>query len=464
MFESSVSYRDRVSTIDRQGKRVWIYPKKPRGPLTRSREILSLLLLTFFISAPFIEVNQHPFLMFNILERKFVLLGVIFWPQDIYLFVLATIILIVFVILFTVVFGRLWCGWACPQTVFMEMVFRKIEYWIEGNNRRQRALNQAPWSTKKSLIKSFKHLIFYVISFLIGNLFLAYMIGVEPLFKIISDPPSRHWIGLTAMLLFSGIFYWIFAFFREQVCTMVCPYGRLQGVLLDANSIVVAYDFKRGEPRRKFRRTASRDGAGDCIECRQCVEVCPTGIDIRNGTQLECINCTACIDACNAVMTKVNLPTGLIRYASYNGILNRSGLKLSPRITGYSLILFLLIAVTTTLVWSRSLLDISVMRTPGLLYQETAEGSIANLYNLKIINKTDTDKSITLKLKYPPGRIKIIGGELRARPNHVTESAVMVEIDKLKIKFISTPVAIDIFADNQLIKEVRTSFIGPDKK
>jgi cytochrome c oxidase accessory protein FixG len=464
MFESSDNFRDRVSTIDRQGKRVWIYPKKPRGFLTRSREIASILLLAFFISAPFIKINQQPLLLFNILERKFVLLGVVFWPQDIYLFVLATIILIVFVVLFTVVFGRLWCGWACPQTVFMEMVFRKIEYWIEGDSRKQTALNQAPWSTKKLLKKTVKHLIFYAISFLIGNIFLAYIIGIDQLFKIISDPPRQHLLGLTAMILFSGVFYWIFAFFREQVCTMVCPYGRLQGVLLDPNSIVVAYDFKRGEPRGKFRRSSPRGELGDCIECLQCVEVCPTGIDIRNGTQLECINCTACIDACNAVMKKVNLPSGLIRYTSYNGILNRAKLKITPRIIGYSLILFLLIILTTTLVVTRNLLDISFMRTPGLLFQETAEGTIANLYNLKIINKTDTDKSITLKLKSPPGSIKIVGGKVLARPNEVTESVVLVEIDKEKIKFISTPVYIDIFADNQLIKEVRTSFSGPDKK
>ena len=464
MIESSDNFRDRVSTIDQQGRRVWIYPKKPHGPLTRRREIISFILIVFFCSAPFIKINTQPLLLFNIIERKFVLFGLVFWPQDIYLFVLATIILIVFIVLFTAVFGRLWCGWACPQTIFMEMVFRKIEYWIEGDNRKQKALNHAPWTSNKIIKKTIKHLIFYGISFLIGNLFLAYIIGVDQLFKIISDPPARHLFGLSTMILFSGLFYWIFAFFREQACTMVCPYGRLQGVLLDPNSIVVAYDFKRGEPREKFSRSSPRDRLGDCIDCRQCVEVCPTGIDIRHGTQLECINCTACIDACNAVMKKVNLPSGLVRYASYNEIINRSKLKMTPRIMGYSTVLLLLVFLTAILLLTRNPVDIAIMRTPGILFQETSEGNIINLYNLKIINKTSTDKAITLQLRSPQGVLKIIGGELLARQYELTQSAVLVEIAKEKIKFINTPVYIDIFADNQLIKEVRTSFIGPEIK
>jgi len=245
-------FRDKVSTIDKTGKRVWIYPKKSHGPLTRSRGIVAIVLLSFLFLAPFLRVNDQPLLLFNFLERKFIIFGLLFWPQDFHIFVLATIAMVVFIILFTAVFGRIWCGWACPQTIFMEMLFRKIEYWIEGDARKQIALKKAPWHAGKIIKKFLKHSIFYALSFIIGNIFLAYIIGSDKLIRIITDPPAQHLLGLSAMITFSAVFYFVFAFFREQVCTMVCPYGRLQGVLLDQNSIVVAYDFKRGEHSHGF--------------------------------------------------------------------------------------------------------------------------------------------------------------------------------------------------------------------
>ena len=458
------AYRDKVSTIDEQGKRVWIYPKKPKGPLTTARGIVSLILLGFLFAAPFIKINGHPFLLFDLIHRKFILFGLVFWPQDFFLFVLATISLVVFIILFTVILGRLWCGWACPQTIFMEMVFRKIEYWIEGDSRKQIILANQSWNGAKIVKKTLKHIIFYAISFLIGNIFLAYIIGVDQLFNIITDPPSEHLFGLFAMIVFSSLFYWVFAFFREQVCTMVCPYGRLQGVLLDPNSIVVAYDFKRGEPKGKLVKNQVRDKLGDCVDCRQCVDVCPTGIDIRNGTQLECINCTACIDACNTVMKKLNWPKGLIKYASYNGILHGRKLKFSPRIAGYTAILFLLLAITTIFMFNRSPVETTILRTPGLMYEQTEDGYIANLYNLKVLNKTYQDKSIQLKLKSPQGNIRMIGGDLVAPQNGLSESAFFVEISPENIKFARTPILIEIYSDDNLLEKVRTSFIGPDPR
>ncbi|MGD9900111.1 MAG: cytochrome c oxidase accessory protein CcoG [Calditrichaceae bacterium] len=457
------SYRDSVSTVDKEGKRIWLYPKKPKGPLYKARNLVSLFLLAILFAGPFIKINGQPALLLNVLERKFYVFGLTFWPQDFYLFVLASVALVVFIILFTVVFGRIWCGWACPQTIFMEMVFRKIEYWIEGDARRQRELNASPMNAEKFLKRSTKHVIFFALSFLIGNTFLAYIIGADALIKIITDSPSAHIAGLSAMLIFSGIFYWVYASFREQVCTMVCPYGRLQGVLLDKNSIVVAYDFKRGEPRENFSRKRDRSGSGDCIDCAQCVDVCPTGIDIRNGTQLECVNCTACIDACNSVMKKVNLPKGLIRYDSYQGIVDGTKLKFSPRILGYSSVLIVLIAALAVAMINRSDIETTILRTPGVLYQELEDGKISNLYNIKVINKSLEPAAIRIKSLNPFANIRMVGGELTVPGNDYLETSFFIEIPGEKVVLANMPVAIDIYSGENLVQSLRTSFNGPEK-
>lgn len=456
------SFRDKVSTIDEQGKRIWIYPKKPRGPLHRARAAVSILLLAFLFTAPFIKVNGQPLILLNVLERKFILFGLAFWPQDLHLFALTMIALIVFIILFTAVFGRLWCGWACPQIVFMEMVFRKIEYWIEGDAHQQRALNKAPWSAGKFVKKASKHAVFYGLSFLIGNTLLAYIIGVEELFKIITDPPGQHVAGLTAMILFSGLFYFIFAYFREQACTMVCPYGRLQGVLLDPNSIVVMYDFQRGEPRGKIKKGAERAPLGHCVECRLCVQVCPTGIDIRDGTQLECVNCAACIDACNEVMERVNFPKGLIRYASFNGVKSGEKLKITPRIVGYSALLLALVGLLSFLLLTRSAIEATILRTPGVLYQEVEEGKIQNLYNLKVANKSFDRLSVHLKLLEPPGEILLVGGEqLNVPEDGLAESVFFVKLPRAQLRGVQTPLRIGVYDGERLLETVKTGFLGP---
>jgi cytochrome c oxidase accessory protein FixG len=238
-MEEEESFRDHLSTIDEDGKRVWVYPKKPKGWWTNKRNIVSYLLLTFLFTAPFLSINGNPFIMLNVVERKFSLFGVLFWPQDFYLFVIAMLTMLVCIVLFTVIYGRLFCGWICPQTIFMEMVFRKVEYAIEGDWQKQIALNKAPWTVSKIVKKTTKHVLFYMMSFIISNLFLIYIINKNEWYKIVSDNPENHTGGLGIILVFSLVFYWIYSNFREQVCTTVCPYGRMQGVMLDRNSIVV---------------------------------------------------------------------------------------------------------------------------------------------------------------------------------------------------------------------------------
>ena len=460
-IKTEESFRDYIATVTKEGKRKWIYPKKPSGRFYNARTVVSLFLILFLVSTPFIKVNGHPFLLFDFLNRNFILFTIPFGPHDFHLFALAIIALAVFVILFTVIFGRVFCGWACPQTIFMEMVFRKIEYWIEGDFKDQTKLNQAPWTSNKIFKKTIKHAIYFPIAFFISNIFLSYVIGMDELIKIITAPPSKHLAGFISMLAFSGIFYWIFSYFREQVCTLVCPYGRLQGVLLDQDSIVIAYDNFRGEPRGKLKKNEAKSKLGDCIDCNLCVDVCPTGIDIRNGIQLECVNCTACIDACDTVMDKIDRPRGLIRYDSLRGIEKKEKFHFTPRMAGYSSVLILILSVLSYLLVTRSDLSINILRTPGLLFQEQPDNKCSNIYDLNITNKSFNYTPIELKLKNVEGELKLLGDELNLKPQEKHNSKFLLILPKTSIAKMNTPITILVYSNDKLLKEVKTSFLGP---
>jgi len=455
-MEETETFRDSLATVDKQGKRNWIYAQKPAGKYYTARSILSYLYFIVFFAGPFIKINGRPLFLLNVVEGKFILFGAIFWPQDFFIFGLAMVAFILFIVIFTMAFGRLFCGWACPQTIFMEMLFRKIEYWIEGNSAAQKMLNKAPWNTEKVLKKTSKHILFFVLSFLIANTFLAYIIGVDSLLKVIESPVSAH---TATMFIFSGVFYGVFAFFREQVCTVVCPYGRLQGVLLDKDTVVVAYDYVRGEPRGHFKKEQS---GGDCIDCLQCVKVCPTGIDIRNGTQLECVNCTACIDACNFMMEKTGRPLDLIRYASENGIAANKPLRFTPRIKVYSALLVIILAAISWMLLSRQPVSGAVMRTAGMLYQERGQDSITNLYRIKLVNKTATDILLTLKLEDAPGTIELLGQQIiRVKAEDQGEGTFFVVLPRTSIKNRKTNLHIALYTGNKKTGSIKTTFLGP---
>jgi len=456
------TYRDTLGIVSSEGKRKWVYPKQPSGVYYRARTILSVLLLAFLFGTPFLTVNGHPLMLFNVLERKFILFGTAFGPHDFYLFVLLMITVIVFIILFTVVFGRLFCGWVCPQTVFMEMVFRRIDYWIEGDHTQQRRLNQAPWSAGEFFRKAARYVLYFLLAFLVGNTLLAWIVGVGQVTAIVTDPPSEHLAGLAAMLGFSTLFYWIFIWFREQACILVCPYGRLQGVLLDPHSIVIAYDYRRGEPRGKARRNVMRT-EGDCVDCSLCVAVCPTGIDIRNGTQLECVNCTACIDACDGVMTRIGKPTGLIRYDSARGIADGSGFRWTARVVSYTVLLVVLLSVLTGLLMSRSAFNVTILRTPGMFYQEQPDGRVSNVYDIKILNKTFSDVPVRLTLAGSGGSLQVMGDSLRVPPQEVREGKLLLTLDRNSLQGISTPVRITVDGGPAGIETITTTFLGPGK-
>ncbi len=458
------TFRDHIATVTKEGKRKWIYPKKPSGRFYNARTIVSIFLILFLVIVPFIKVNGHPFLLLDFPNRNFILFTIPFGPHDFHLFALAIIAFVVFIVLFTAVFGRVFCGWACPQTVFMEMVFRKIECLIEGDFKDQMKLNQSPWTSNKIVKKALKHTIFFLISFFISNIFLSYVIGIDELTKIVTTPPSKHLTGFISMLIFSGVFYWVFSYFREQACTIVCPYGRLQGVLLDQDSIVIAYDNVRGEPRGKLKKNESKDTFGDCIDCNMCVDVCPTGIDIRNGIQLECVNCTACIDACDIVMDKINRPRGLIRYDSLRGIEKKEKFRITPRMIGYSAVLVILISILSYLLITRSDFSINILRTPGLLYQEQPNNKYSNIYDLNIINKTFNRAQIELKLKNIDGELKLLGGEVNLKPQQKLDSKFLLILPKSSMTKMNTPITILVYSKNKLLKEIKTSFLGPITK
>jgi cytochrome c oxidase accessory protein FixG len=455
------SFRDSVATIDQKGHRKYIHPKKPKGPLYNKRTLFSIFYLILFFTLPFIKLNGEPVFMINVLERKFIFFGQIFGPQDFFLFALGMLTFMVFVILFTVVFGRIFCGWACPQTVFMEMVFRKIEYWIDGDAAKQRQLREMPWNAEKIRKRLTKIVVFYAISFLIANFFMAYLIGMDKVKLYIHEGIGAHFGTFITLVIFSAVFFFVYYWFREQVCIVVCPYGRLQGVLLDKNSIVVAYDYSRGEPRKKGKRVSDEGEAGDCIDCAACVRVCPTGIDIRNGTQLECVNCTACIDACDEIMVSINKPKGLIRYASDNDIKQGNKPKVNARIIAYSVVLTLLLSVLAFLLITRDDVDVTILRATGAVYQTLPDGRLANIYNIKMANKTRNEIPITLKLENVKGEIEIIGGEFKVGSEGYRTQPFIIKINPTELHERKTPLKIGVYEGDKKLKTAEVTFMGP---
>lgn len=457
-------FRDSISTVDESGKRIWVYPKKPKGFFHKWRAILSVFLIALLFLAPHIKIGGQPLVLLGILERKFVIFGQVFWPQDLYIFAFTMILLMVFIILFTVVFGRVFCGWICPQTIFMEFVFRKIEYWIEGDWTHQKKLNKQAWNGEKIFKKVAKHSLFLLISFIIGNTFLAYIIGADGLWEIQTDPLSAHLGGFIAMVVFSLVFYGVFAFLREQVCTTICPYGRLQGVLLDSDSIIVAYDHVRGESRGRYKKNEDRDevGKGDCIDCKQCVHVCPTGIDIRNGTQLECVNCTACIDACDDIMEAVNLPKGLIRYASESNIEGGKKFKFTRRMKSYTVLLVLLMVIWGLLIGTRTNFQADILKKRGSTYQQLEDGMISNIYELNLINKSNESYEIELKLEDGvDGEVQLTASPLHLGPEEHTKNNFIVRLNSKELQRGQKKLKIIVLGDGEELLKVKTSFVGP---
>lgn len=461
------TFRDSVGTMDNAGKRKWIFPRKPSGKYTNYRSIVAYFLLAVFFILPFLKINGNPVLLINVIDRQFFIFGQPFFPQDFFILALGAITSIIFIILFTVVFGRIFCGWICPQTIFLEMIFRKIDYLIEGDRNKQMKLDRQEWNSEKIWKRSLKWSIFLIISLIITHWMFMYIVGYQEVFNMIKEGPFNNFSSFLVMIVFTAAFYFTFAWFREQVCTLVCPYGRLQGVLIDKQTINVYYDFKRGEKRSKWRKGEDRkaQGKGDCIDCNQCVVVCPTGIDIRNGQQLECINCTACIDACDEVMVKVGLPPGLIRYATEEEIENEAPFKFTGRMKAYSVVLLLMLGFLGFLLSNRGTMEAKFIKPAGSTYF-VRDGQITNIYNYTFLNKSNKDQLVTIKIMEPAnGTVTLsTADKILLKKDQITKGTVNISFPEKEIKLSKQKVKIGVYDQKgELLDTFETYFEGPFK-
>ena len=461
------TFRDSVGTMDDAGKRKWVFPRKPSGKYTNYRSIVAYFLLAVFFILPFLKINGNPLLLINVIDRQFFIFGQPFFPQDFFILALGAITSIIFIILFTVVFGRIFCGWICPQTIFLEMIFRKIDYLIEGDRNKQMKLDRQEWNSEKIWKRSLKWSIFIIISLIITHWMFMYIVGYQEVFNMIKEGPFNNFTGFLVMIVFTAAFYFTFAWFREQVCTLVCPYGRLQGVLIDKQTINVYYDFKRGENRSKWRKGEDRkaEGKGDCIDCNQCVVVCPTGIDIRNGQQLECVNCTACIDACDEVMVKVGLPKGLIRYATEDEIEKEVPFKFTGRMKAYSVVLLLMLGFLGFLLSNRGTMEAKFIKPAGSTYF-VRDGQITNTYNYTFLNKSNKDQLVTIKIMEPAhGTVSLsTTDKILLKKDQMIKGTVNISFPEKEIKLSKQKVKMGVYDQKgELLDTFETYFEGPFK-
>lgn len=405
MEKPTDNFRDRISYLDEFGQRLRIIPAEVRGVWRNRRSLVHVFLMVLFLALPWIKVNGYQALFLDFANRQFTFFGLRFWSHDAPLFFLVLASLALGLALVTALFGRVWCGWACPQTVFLDGFIRRIENWIEGNHLQQRALDAAPWGLSKIFKKISKWILFVGFVALLTHSFLAYFVGGDRLLEMVQRPPAENWWNFSFILATTGVLLIDLTWFREQFCLIVCPYGRFQSILHDRDTVTVQYDVKRGEPRRGSEGAVGAQGSpvgsasrGHCIDCRKCVQVCPTGIDIRNGLQIECIACTACIDACDEIMEKVKQPKGLIRYMPS---VNRQPRWFRSRVLLYAGFLIVLISVLAFAVIRRDSLAVAILRTKELPFfvKESPVGPIiVNSYRLHVHNEGHEDQSLQISL------------------------------------------------------------------
>ena len=409
---------DVLSTLHSDGKRRWMYPTLSRGKFLKNRLILGWGLIVFFLALPIVKIGGKPAIFLDVLHREFTFFGITLYPTDTILLMLASLLGVASVILFTAVFGRVWCGWACPQTVYMEFVYRPIEVFFEGKPMQRKKRDDGPLTGEKFARKTGKYLAYTVVSFGLANTFVAYFASWAQLGEWMSSNPVDNWGFFVMMAGTTGLMVFNFGYFREQMCTIACPYARIQSVLQDRDSLVVSYDPGRGETRgrrnkkqRETEKSGGDIGMGDCVDCGACVRTCPTGIDIREGLQMECIGCTQCIDACDHIMVKTNKPVGLIRYTSENELEGKPAHIARPRTFLYSAILLTLGTTFVYLLLNREPVDVNIVRAVGAPYTMLGD-KVMNRVRIRVQNRSGKDATFTINVTEPAGaEVKMIGAK-----------------------------------------------------
>ncbi|ARA92131.1 cytochrome c oxidase accessory protein CcoG [Rhodothermaceae bacterium RA] len=396
-----------LSTLDREGNRRWIYPVPSKGRFYRRRLVVGWALIALFVALPLLRIGGHPAVLLDVVRREFYLFGAAFYPTDTFLLLLLAVGLGLGIVLFTALLGRVWCGWACPQTVYLEFVFRPIERLIEGKEHVRKRRDEGPWTFDRLWRKSLKFIIYLILSLALAHVFVSYFVGWDRLLTWMQGSPFEHWGFFVMMAFTTALILFDFGYFREQMCTITCPYARFQSVLLDPDSLIVSYDEQRGEPRGKGKK---REGLGDCIDCFACVRTCPTGIDIRDGLQMECIACTQCIDACDEIMDRVGKPRGLIRYTSERALAGERTRIVRPRTVIYTLLMLVVGTLFTVALVSRGQYDVNVVRAQGEPFVVLPDGQIANRLRFRVRNQTPKATAFTIDVAAPSGaRVQPVG-------------------------------------------------------
>ena len=450
-----------VTTINRDGSRFFLHPADVKGWFTRFRRFFAVLLLAVYVLLPWIPINGHPAVFFDVENGRFHVLGLTFLTQDLWLLFFLLSGFGFGLIYITSLFGRLWCGWACPYTVFLEHVFRRIERIIEGDAVARKKLDADPMSGPKFFKRALKHSLFLLCAALIAHLFLSYFVSLPRLYEYMQGPPGQHLLAFGVVAFLTGALYFCFAWFREQFCIILCPYGRIQSALTDDDTIVIGYDERRGEPRGK-----GKEGVGDCIDCRRCVQVCPTGIDIRNGLQLECIGCAACIDACDDIMAKVNKPKGLVRYDSLNGLQGKKHRYLRPRTYLYTALLLPGAAVLTFFLGRLSPLHVAITRMNGPAHYVT-DTDVRNQFNVRLATKRNEQTICHIRVKDAPAGMRWVPTSDEPIPvpgQSEIEKPFVVTIDRAHYKG-PTSLTIEVTGEPGGARVERVvEFLGPDAR
>jgi cytochrome c oxidase accessory protein FixG len=452
--------RDSVTTIRADGSRLILHPADSRGRWLRLRRVSAWALILFYLSLPWIPVNGHPAVFLDVAERRFHLFGATLALQDAWLLFFLISGLGFSLYFVTALLGRVWCGWACPQTVFLEHVYRRIERLIEGDAVARRRLDLSPWTPEKVIKRGGKQVAFVVASALVAHLFLAYFVSIPQLWSMMHIAPGEHWSAFVFTGIFTAALYFNFAWFREQLCLIICPYGRLQSVLVDDHTLAIGYDTNRGEPRGK----AGTPNAGACVDCNRCVQVCPTGIDIRQGLQIECIACAACVDACDEVMIKLERPKGLVRYDSQAGFTGGRTRWLRPRIVLYALLLVVGAGVASWAVSGVRPANFAITRMQGAPYFIEA-ASIRNQYLVRLVNKRDVPARFVLTLDAGGVPTTLIGMESALEVGPLAEEVRPLIVESPRAGFPGMfPLRITARDEAETFSLVREiEFVGPDR-